>query len=198
LKIYATSDHHFLHRNIIKYAERPFNFDDANCVANNTKLMVERYNEVVQDDDIVLMVGDLSAGLKDRQKLLKEILLTLKGRKILIRGNHDYEPDSFYFSAGFIDVVPFIDIGEYFICHYPCYESQWTSKKERAMMKNMDKAKHKTIIHGHIHNIDPSTWPSDGIHRINMSVDFATNNYYPQEITFPAVSDYLARYAKKD
>ena len=55
--------------------------------------MVERHNEVVQDNDIVLMIGDLSAALKGRQSMLKQILQLLKGRKILIRGNHDHEPD---------------------------------------------------------------------------------------------------------
>lgn len=189
---------HYFHKNIIKYANRPFDFEDENCVVDNAKLMVERHNEIVQNEDIVLMVGDLSAGLNGRQSMLKQLLQVLKGRKILIRGNHDHEPDSFYFEAGFIDVVPFIDVGEYFICHYPCYESQWTSPKEHAMLKFLDRTKHKTVIHGHIHNKDPNLWPSDGIHRINMSVDYAPNNYYPQEINFPEILEYLKKYDKNN
>jgi calcineurin-like phosphoesterase family protein len=156
--------------------------------------MITRHNEIVQDNDIVLMVGDLSAGLRERQDLFREILKSLKGRKILVRGNHDYEPDSFYYSAGFIDVVPFIDAGEYFVSHHPCYESKWTTPKEKETMKFLDRSKHKVIIHGHIHNKDPNLWESDGICRHNMSVDYVPNNYYPQEITFPEIIEHLKKY----
>lgn len=197
MKVYSCSDHHFGHRNIIKYVNRPFSFDEVG-ECDMTKLMVERHNEVVDHNDIVLMIGDLSAGLQGRQELLKQILLSLNGRKILIRGNHDHEPDSFYFDAGFIDVVTFLDIGEYFISHYPCYVSEYTSPKEKQMMKFLDITKHNVVIHGHIHDKDPGVWPHDGIKRINMCVDYALNNYYPQEINFPEIIRYLTKYDSKN
>jgi calcineurin-like phosphoesterase family protein len=183
MKVFASSDHHFYHRNIIKYAERPFDIEDENCVIDNAKLMIERHNEVVNDDDIHLFVGDLSAGLKGRTDHFQQLLKILKGRKILVRGNHDHQPDEFYLEAGFIDVVDYFKIPPYFINHYPCYASKWAKGPEKAMMDNLNRNAHHTIIHGHIHNKNPQAWDDDGFYRINVCVDYEPNNYYPKELT---------------
>lgn len=182
--------------NIIKYANRPFDILDENCVIDNAKLMIERHNAVVSDDDIVLMVGDLSASLKGRQEHFAGILQMLKGKKILVRGNHDYEAAEFYINAGFIDVVERLEIGDTYICHYPCYESRWTKSHENnhiAHLKKLAKqGKHfKNIIHGHIHNKDPNSWAPDGYNRLNVCVDFEPNQFYPVEIVDEQVVDYF-------
>jgi len=192
LKIFASSDHHFYHKNIIKYAERPFDFEDDNCVIDNAKLMIERHNSVVSTKDISLFVGDLSAGLRGREDHFQQLLKLLNGRKILVRGNHDHQPDQFYLDAGFIDVVDYIYAKPYFINHYPCYESRWTKGLEKAMMSNLKGKEIKTIIHGHIHNKDPNLWESDGFSRINVCVDFTPNDYYPQELNHPEIVEHLS------
>lgn len=191
MKVFASSDHHFYHKNIIKYAERPFDINNENCVIDNAKLMIERHNAVVSSDDIVLLVGDLSVGLRGREAHFQQLLKILNGRKILIRGNHDYQPDQFYLDAGFIDVVEYIYAKPFFINHYPCYESKWTKAPEKAMMANLKGKEVKTIIHGHIHNKDPMLWESDGVDRMNVCVDFAPNNYYPQELKHHEIVEYL-------
>ena len=153
--------------------------------------MIERHNETVTDDDFVLMVGDLSAGLRGRQDHFKELLKLLNGKKILIRGNHDHQTDEFYLDSGFVDVVEYIDVDENFICHYPCYGSRWTSKQEKEFIKLIDKDRHKYIIHGHIHNKNPDEWEPDGLKRTNVSVDYKPNDYFPQEIKIPKLTNYL-------
>jgi calcineurin-like phosphoesterase family protein len=183
MKVFASSDHHFYHKNIIKYAERPFDFEDENCVIDNAKLMIERHNSVVSNDDIALLVGDLSAGLRGRQDHFQQLLALLNGKKILVRGNHDHQPDEFYKEAGFIDVVEYFKIPPYFINHYPCYSSKWTKGPEKAMMFNVNSNGYHTIIHGHVHQRDPAQWESDGYYRKNVCVDFPPNDYYPQELT---------------
>jgi len=190
MRLFASSDHHFYHRNIIKYVNRPFDFNDPNCVVDNAKLMIERHNEVVTNDDVVLIVGDLSAGLKGRREHYKKLIPLLNGKKILIRGNHDHEPDQFYLDAGIIGVYDYIQVKEYFICHYPCYLSEWTSKKEKRYIDKICKDT-TTIIHGHVHNKDPSLWKSDGFNRINVSVDYDPNNYYPQELKDQVLIDHF-------
>lgn len=192
MKIFIGSDHHFFHKNIIKYAQRPFDITDDNCVIDNAKMMLERHNEVVQDDDFVLMIGDLSAGLRGRETVLLALLKLLKGKKILIRGNHDYQPDEFYKDAGFIDVVDSMSIDEFFICHYPCCLSKWSSKPEKENIKKLQDA-HKIIIHGHVHNKNPDEWEPDGYKRINACVDYTPNNFYPQEIKSVKILHYLQK-----
>lgn len=76
-----TSDHHFDHKNIIKYCERPFS-----TIHDMNETMIERWNECVEPGDIVFHLGDFAfANLKRHQ----EILDRLNGTIRLIKGNHD-------------------------------------------------------------------------------------------------------------
>ena len=191
MKIFASSDHHFYHRNIIKYAERPFDFEDENCVIENAKHMISRHNEVVGHDDIALFVGDLSAGLRGREDHFQQLLKLLNGKKILVRGNHDHQPDQFYLDAGFLEVVDFFKIPPYFINHYPCYLSKWTSGPEKAMINCFGRDNYHTVIHGHVHNKNPDDWESDGLNRINVCVDFQPNDYKPVELSQPEIVEFF-------
>jgi calcineurin-like phosphoesterase family protein len=192
VKVFASSDHHFYHRcrNIIKYADRPFDINDENCVIDCAKHMIEKHNNAIQQDDISLLVGDLSTALRGREDHFKGLLKLLNGRKILIRGNHDFQPDEFYLDAGFEAVVDYFKIPPYFINHYPCYVSKWNQKPEKEMMKHIDEDIH-TVIHGHIHNKDPKVWDPDGIERINVCVDFTPNDFTPIELTQPEIVEFF-------
>ena len=190
MKVFTSSDHHFYHRNIIKYCERPFDFNDENCVIDNAKLMIERHNKIVSDDDFIILVGDLSASLRGREEHFTEILKMLKGKKILVRGNHDHQTDEFYKNAGFIAVFNDILIKEYYICHYPCFDEGQTRGKEiQYIQKVKANPQIKTIIHGHIHNKTP--YEHDGIKRINVCVDYPPNDYYPQVLEYPEIIKYF-------
>lgn len=79
--IYFTSDHHFGHENIIRLCGRPFD-----SVKEMNDAMVERWNNVVADEDTVYVVGDFALG-KISETL--QYVGKLNGKKILIVGNHD-------------------------------------------------------------------------------------------------------------
>lgn len=194
MKVFASSDHHFYHKNIIKYAERPFDIEDENCVIDCAKHMIEKHNETVSNDDVVIFVGDLSAGLRDRVDHFKQLIGLLQGKKILIRGNHDHQPDEFYLEAGIIAVHDYLEIGRFFISHYPCYESRWIAPAEKEHLKIINRDHCDTVIHGHIHNKDPNLWDSDGIHRINACVDYIPNGYKPIELDYPEIKDFFKNY----
>lgn len=155
--------------------------------------MIERHNAVVSNDDIALFVGDLSAGLRGRQDHFQQLLTLLNGKKILVRGNHDHQPDEFYKEAGFLDVVDYFKIPPYFINHYPCYLSKWTNPIEKAMMENVNQQGYHTIIHGHVHQRNPDDWHPDGYYRLNVCVDFPRNNYTPQELRYQEIIDFFAK-----
>lgn len=75
------ADTHFNHRNIIKYDERPFNH-----LNQMERVLVEKWNAKVKEGDTVYHLGDFALG-DCRSKT--HLLTRLKGKKILIRGNHD-------------------------------------------------------------------------------------------------------------
>jgi len=174
--IYVTSDQHFGHKNIIKYANRPFDFSYEGMKLCSEHI-INNYNELINDDDIVYHLGDICMAHQNTRAFVEYIIPRLNGKKHLIRGNHDDEPDEFYLKCGFESVQDFLIKDDKFLCHYPCFESKWMTKEEKKFMKIFKDSELKTIVHGHIHNKDSSDW--DDVTRINASVDFEPNNFYP-------------------
>jgi calcineurin-like phosphoesterase family protein len=84
-----TSDTHFGHNNIIKYAGRPFS-----SVEEMDETLVERWNSVVKPGDIVYHLGDVFFG---SQEGFKKLWPRLNGSKRLVVGNHD---DIIFLSSG--------------------------------------------------------------------------------------------------
>jgi calcineurin-like phosphoesterase family protein len=87
--VFFISDTHFQHSNIIKYCNRPFE-----TVVDMDSTMIENWNSVVGEDDIVFHLGDFCFGSK---KSWKYLLDRLNGKKYLAVGNHDKNipPDKF-------------------------------------------------------------------------------------------------------
>ncbi|MFN3852492.1 MAG: metallophosphoesterase [Spirosomataceae bacterium] len=84
--IWFTSDHHFGHKNICKFSNRPFD-----SVEEMDEELIKRWNERVKPNDDVYHLGDV--GLCNSARL-REILEQLNGNIFLIRGNHDGAAES--------------------------------------------------------------------------------------------------------
>lgn len=81
--IWFTADPHYFHENIIRFCERPF--IDAEHM---NEILVTHHNALVDDNDVVVIGGDLSfGGAKETVDLVRR----LKGHKYLVLGNHDRE-----------------------------------------------------------------------------------------------------------
>src|SRR5271166_5248346 len=80
MAIWFTSDHHFGHKNIITYCNRPFD-----SVDEMNEALVVAWNNLVKLDDTVYYVGDFSL----KPALMEQFAPRLHGKKILIAGNHD-------------------------------------------------------------------------------------------------------------
>lgn len=81
--IYFIADTHFNYRNIIEYYNRPFK--DTNEM---NEYIIQKWNSVVKENDIVYHLGDVGFGTTE---MLKELVSRLNGTKILLRGNHDFK-----------------------------------------------------------------------------------------------------------
>ncbi len=104
MNIYAISDLHLSHT-----AEKPMDIFGGDWTGHFEKIKKD-WQEKVQEEDIVLVCGDISWAMKMQDALVDlRALAPLKGRKVFIRGNHDYwwngitklreaaPDDSFYF-----------------------------------------------------------------------------------------------------
>ena len=105
MNIFITADHHFNHKNIIAYCNRPFK-----TVEEMDNIMTEKWNNKVGKDDLVIHLGDFALGNKDK---VGEIRKRLNGNIILIKGNHDRV------NEGFIVVRDSIQIGNFLFSHRP-------------------------------------------------------------------------------
>lgn len=186
MEIYVVADTHFYHNNIIKYCDRPFdNIEDMNG------FMINKWNSIVSNKDIVLHLGDFGFGSKEQ---LANICQQLNGYKILLKGNHDLRKgNGFFIDCGFKEVykekemllTEILGIPQDFIktdsdvilSHYP-----------RAVPDD------KLNIHGHIHNapLDISQFNKDN----HICVSVEMTNYEPVNL-IEIVEEWRDRYGKK-
>ena len=151
-----TSDQHFGHTNIIRYCNRPFA-----DVAEMNEVLIDRWNETVSDIDTVWVLGDVALGpIKESLALVRR----LRGRKVLVAGNHDRcwaggGPMStpwvdVYRDAGFEEVLQgwvSVQLGERraLACHLP-YEGDSHDDDRFTAQRPIDKG--ELLLHGHVHD----------------------------------------------
>lgn len=156
------SDPHFGHANVIRYDERPFR-----DVEHMTRELVSRYNSVVAPDHTVLWVGDCFFAKLEQSV---EIMRSLNGRKMLVRGNHD-RSNGKMLGLGFelvADKMTLLVAGVTTeVQHHPPQYSR-----------------EKASIHGHTHQ-------KDAVHGRNVCVSVTAWDYFP--VSYGAVSDLVWR-----
>jgi calcineurin-like phosphoesterase family protein len=121
--------------------------------------MINKWNATVQPNDIVIHLGDFA--LHKESDKVKETCNQLKGRKVLVRGNHDRKSISWYLNNGFDFVCDSFVIGRIIFTHRPM-------RKQDLILSNFD-----FNIHGHLHEKDS---PNNELYE-NVSVE--RTNYYP-------------------
>lgn len=110
---YFIADTHFNHENIIKYCNRPF----KNSLEMN-EYIINKWNSVVKENDIVYHLGDVGFGTTEELKILVD---RLNGTKILLRGNHDLKRGvNGWKEVGFSEVYKNkIELGNLILTHFP-------------------------------------------------------------------------------
>jgi calcineurin-like phosphoesterase family protein len=151
-----TADLHFGHTNIISYAARPFADVDEMDAA-----LRDRWNECVADDDEVWVLGDVALG-RLRQTL--PLVGDLKGRKLLVAGNHDrcWQGTGWrarrwtrrYLDAGFVEVhqTPVhLEVGGHRVLasHFP-YHGDSLDADRFVEHRPVDAG--LWLLHGHVHS----------------------------------------------
>lgn len=129
-KIFFIEDTHFGHEAMIRFENRPFK-DTADMEAK----LIQNWNETVDPEDSVFMLGDFAFGDKDT---VTRLCHALNGKKTLVLGNHDNHSPEWYRECGFDEASawPIIIEGFWILSHEPLYINE-----------NMAYAN----IYGHVH-----------------------------------------------
>lgn len=173
-----TADTHFGHARIIELCERPYgNVDEMN------EALVNNWNALVADDDIVFILGDLALGKIDDSLVY---VAALNGRKVLVPGNHDrvwtgypktgkpvrevdidrYEEADLIIMGGGEPMTLHRDNGDQWIlCHFPDIGDSHDEDRFDAWRPRPPR-QGEVIVHGHVH----TKWRTNGP-RINVGVD---------------------------
>lgn len=204
-RLFITSDLHLGHKAIIQYCNRPFDFTEQG-IEESDDFLLAQYRDTVKENDMVIFLGNLTFKKNHKGQKMTEIITKLPGRKVLIKGNHDWYKDSFYRKSGFLSVNRYLIFGDYFLCHFPVtgkadFNGRLMDEEYCKFVKATrgfigDKTGFCTrIIHGHTHTqrVDED----DGITRYNCCVDYKPNHYAPVEFTkvkFPDLYTEVAAY----
>jgi len=168
--VFFISDLHINHKNVILFDNRPFYNNGVPDLEAMSQTIIGNWNQTVNDNDIVFILGDLFFGSVNNGK---KFIDKLRGHIHFIMGNHDDYKDIKQYSR-FISVNDLVDLtifdknnglNEHFVlCHYPILS--WNRKH------------HKSIhLHGHTH-----MGLSNGeFHKNNRIFDVGCNgwNYTP-------------------
>lgn len=154
MRTWFTADLHLDHDAIRVFCNRPF---DSRQEMNEA--LIHNWNEVVDKRDTVYILGDFA--WRNHNKYLS----ALRGRKILIRGNHDKMPQAVL--RNFTEVhdllgraIRFGENGFYiFMCHYPM--RSWDGRCQGSWH-----------LHGHTHGSIPP-------HGLSFDVGVDCWDYYP-------------------
>jgi len=168
--IYFTADTHFYHSNVIRLCSRPFE-----TIEEMNRALVQNWNAYVTNMDEIYILGDFAH--KGTPQEVNSILKKLKGKKYLIRGNHDRFIDSPGFDANAFKWIKDYHVlhhnkQKFVLFHYPILE--WDGFFGNSIH-----------LHGHVHNAAKTLTQEArlgvlGRNAINVGVD--TNNYFPVSI----------------
>lgn len=121
-KKFYISDLHFGHKNALGFDNRPWL-----TVEDMDKALIENWNFVVDNGDIVYILGDMFwCNWQDAIAILDQ----LNGQKFLIKGNHDRCNES-KFVKKFVKITEYLEVDDngrkIVLCHYPipCFKNHF-------------------------------------------------------------------------
>jgi calcineurin-like phosphoesterase family protein len=135
-RIFFISDLHLGHTNILKYEPRTRGVRFSS-IEEHDQFILDSWNEEVQDDDLVVCLGDLS--LTTSQKAT-QMISSLKGIIVLVLGNHD--------SLGSVSYYQRL-VGP-LVYKHPIIINDWICSHKPLPIRHLEGFKGN--IHGHTHS----------------------------------------------
>ena len=158
---YYISDLHFFCQSQtndgeVNYDNRPF----ANIEEMNT-YMLKNWNKKITNGDTVYILGDIA--FRGRNDALIGLFARLRGRKVLIKGNHDDLTD-YRYKQLFEEICEYKELTDNFngqayklvLCHYPIL--MWNNQHKGSI-----------LLYGHTHNSVEETYFQKCVKELNTN-----------------------------
>lgn len=134
-KIWLTADLHFGHETVWRKCNRPWPSLDKMDSA-----LIKNLCECVGDNDLLIIVGDLTLFGPMRDKYVEKMVSKLPGVKVLVFGNHDRFKPKWYLNRGFVLAATSLVLpGGTLVTHDPAEAMVWP--------------KDKPVLCGHVHDL---------------------------------------------
>lgn len=151
-----TADWHFLHKNMLRYCNRPFK--DTNHMH---KSIIENFNDVLTENSHLWILGDVSMTSTSNMNKVAALISKIKGHKHLVLGNHDEaRPYTYINHVGFTTV----------------HTSMWFQHEKLNFFMAHDPAVYNVVestgsimLCGHVHLLFKHLFPHKKV--INVGVD---------------------------
>lgn len=163
---YYISDLHLGHKNVIHLDHRPF-FD----MEQMEETIVINWNAAVRPNDTVYILGDFCWGKEDEWL---RILRRLKGKKVLIKGNHDLKDFADELKKHFIDITPYKEIDDngrkVILCHFPIlFYKHSNNPKYYMLCGHVHRTKENDYLEKFIEEMKADRGEDNGIHFKNCA-----------------------------
>lgn len=142
-KIFATSDLHLGHNRDFVWEKRGFhNVDEMN------RALIKNWNEIVNEDDDVYLLGDVMLG---NNEVGINLLKQLNGHLHIIIGNHDTSSRIALYKSCMnvleVEAAKYLKYGKYtfFLTHYPCLTGNGEKHLSECIIN----------LYGHTHQTTP-------------------------------------------
>lgn len=157
MSVFFTSDPHLGHKAIAKY--RSF----VRSTEHNTELFVNDWNKTICKNDLVYMLGDVAF---DNESL--KLIGSLRGQKILVKGNHDDYVLTRAQGEVFEEIHGMISYKKTWLTHCPIHPHELRGRKLN--------------VHGHVHNKSIMRkknifWQEEDPRYVNACVDVVYPKY---------------------
>jgi calcineurin-like phosphoesterase family protein len=130
--VFFIGDTHFGHKNIVN-SEKMENHRPFATIEEHDAKIIENWNSVVGENDIVWHLGDVCFG----RRTLEIVMPQLKGIKKLVIGNHEYSKPEAY-AKHFESLHGAVKFNEFVLTHIPVHPNQFP--------------RFSANIHGHMHS----------------------------------------------
>ena len=167
MTVFFTSDEHYLHKNVNRLCNRPFDKDD---MTEGHEELIRRHNSVVGERDTVWHLGDFCWNYQR----VGDFISSLNGRHCLVMGNHDdghschkkstgdpkksrvQRARDKYLSAGFFAIYEetYYNLQGILVklCHFPYWDDTAVEYEQRYPDWRPAYGPQKVLLRGHSHS----------------------------------------------